>query len=186
MEALEAMVEALKAELNIKGGEVRGLKRKWALVSKDEKTRIKETIREERKKAIEEKERDDEEARKREEEEEEEKEVLEEEEEEKNIFDKYEKKSHEIECRHCRTTGWWEDIADDIADDEYGCCADCDEEKDQPPQSEDDGNDADELAEDEEPTEVVEKEVNGVDYLYDEADGIWYDRETETEIPDPT
>ena len=44
------------------------------------------------------------------------------------LYDKYPKNSHEIECRHCGTPGWWNDIADDYDDDEYGCCADCEEE----------------------------------------------------------
>lgn len=42
-------------------------------------------------------------------------------------YDKYPKRSHQMECRCCGDFGWYEDIADDADDDEYGTCGACDE-----------------------------------------------------------
>jgi hypothetical protein len=40
-------------------------------------------------------------------------------------FSKFPKRTHQLLCRSCGGPGWYEDIADDPNDDEYGICRDC-------------------------------------------------------------
>jgi hypothetical protein len=40
-------------------------------------------------------------------------------------FDKYPKRTHQLICRSCGMPDYYENIADDPTDDEYGMCGDC-------------------------------------------------------------
>lgn len=44
-------------------------------------------------------------------------------------FNKYPKRTHQLICRSCGIPDYYENIADDPTDDEYGMCGDCEDEE---------------------------------------------------------